>query len=135
MYICKHFDIRELVPPQVYKDRGDKAWELFDERMLITLDSLRDRFGPAIVNNWHYGGKRKWSGLRTNESPYGSAYSQHRFGRAADVIFSNHSAEAVREAVLVERSEHFPFVHSIELGVSWFHFDVRNCTPVKTFRP
>jgi len=51
MYKCDHFKIQELVSPGVYKDRGDKAWELLDDRLLMTLDKLRERYGPIIVNN------------------------------------------------------------------------------------
>ena len=89
MYICKHFKIQELVPPEVFKIRGEKAWELLDERALITLDAIRNRYGTTIVNDYDNGGKRKWSGLRTSESPYFSPYSQHTFGRAFDCVFFN----------------------------------------------
>ena len=40
MYNCKYFAIHELIPPQVYRDRGEKAWELLDPDMLRTLDLL-----------------------------------------------------------------------------------------------
>ena len=40
MYKCENFSIHELVPPNVFYNRGEKAWELLDERLLITLDSL-----------------------------------------------------------------------------------------------
>lgn len=61
MYKCSHFKIQELVPPAIFEARGEKAWELLDERLLITLDRLRDRFGPITVNNWHSGKDREWS--------------------------------------------------------------------------
>ena len=53
MYQCNHFAIHELVPPQVFEARGEKAWELLDERLLTTLDRLRTRFGPVTVNNYY----------------------------------------------------------------------------------
>lgn len=125
MYKCKYFKIQELVPRHVWEDRGDKAWELFDSRALETLDTLRETFGTTIVNTWATGGLRQWSGLRTPESPYGSSYSQHRFGRAFDCIFSKKTAEEVREHVL-QNQEDFPHIRGIELAVSWFHFDTGN---------
>lgn len=133
MYQCRHFVIQELVPPQVYADRGEKAWELLDERALRTLDALRDEFGSCTVNNWHIGGSRKWSGLRTASCGVGTEYSQHRFGRAFDCIFSDISAQAVRSIVLRTRKEMFPYISGMELNVTWFHFDCRNHTPLKTF--
>ncbi len=125
MYKTKHFTITELVPPHVYEERGDKAWSLLDDRALKTLDTLRDKFGSTTVNSWSWNGDRMWSGLRTSESPYGSEYSQHRYGRAFDCIFKEKTAEEVREYVLANQDE-FPYIRGIELDVSWLHFDVGN---------
>ena len=136
MYKCDHFKIQELVSPGVYKDRGDKAWELLDDRLLMTLDKLRERYGPIIVNNWANGGDRQWSGFRTPGSPFYSKYSQHSFGRAADCLFSRTTAGIVRQDILLKPFDSaFMLIGAIELGVSWLHFDVRNCDRIKTFRP
>jgi len=134
MYKCEHFKIQELVPEAVFEARGNKAWELLDPAALFALDQLRDRFGPITVNNWSIGGPRNWSGLRTSGSPYYSPYSQHTFGRAFDCIFSNTTAEEVRQEILAN-PEDFPEITSMELGTSWLHFDVRNCVKIKTFYP
>lgn len=134
MYKCKHFIIQELVPEHIYDKRGDKAWELLDQRALITLDALRERFGYTTVNNWSMGGNREWSGLRTYNSPYFSETSQHSFGRAFDCIFQGRIAEDVRQYILANPKE-FPYITSVELGTSWLHFDVRNTDAVKTFYP
>jgi len=134
MYQCKHFIIQELVPPHIYHKRGDKAWELLDAKALRMLDAVRERFGVTTVNNWHLGRDREWSGLRTADSPYFSATSQHTFGRAFDCIFNGVSAEDARRYILAH-SDEFPFITSMELGTSWLHFDVRNCDAVKTFYP
>jgi len=133
-YKCKYFIIQELVPQHVYNERGDKAWELLDDRALRTLDALRERFGVVTVNNWHIGGNRNWSGLRTPDSPYFSAYSQHTFGRAFDCLFNSFTAEDVRQDILAYKDE-FEFINSMELGTSWLHFDVRNSDRIKTFYP
>lgn len=136
MYKCKHFIIQELVPPHVYEERGEKAWELFDDRLLQTIDAIRDHFGVSCtINNWKWGGDRKWSGLRTVESPYYSPYSQHTFGRAADVLVDGLDAERVRQEILKHREEKFPFITAMELDVSWLHIDTRNHAPVKVFKP
>ena len=49
MYICKHFDIFELVPEEIFKGRGQKAWELLDDRLLITIDALRGHLGAGML--------------------------------------------------------------------------------------
>lgn len=138
MYKCKHFKIHELVPPQVYKDRGEKAWELLDIRMLKTIDRLRDCYGSMTINNYFWGGDREWSGLRTPDSPYYSKYSQHTFGRACDCLFKDVSSEQVRQDLLNNpyTFEYIgEYIESLELGVSWLHFDVRNCERIKTYYP
>ena len=132
MYKPEHFIIQELVPREVYEERGTKAWELIDNRLLITLDQLRDEYGPIIVNNWHTGGDREWSGLRTPDSPYYRPYSQHTFGRAADCLFDKVTVERVRRDILNDK-DMFPCITSVELNTSWLHFDVRNCDRIKTY--
>ena len=136
MYKCEHFSIHELVPSQVFHKRGEKAWELLDERLLISLDRLRSRYGQMTVNNYYWGKDREWSGLRTPDSPYYSAFSQHSFGRAADCLFTGKSAEEVRQDILANpQDDDFKLIGSLELGVSWLHFDVRNCDRIKTYYP
>jgi len=136
MYKCEHFIIEELVDPATHAKRGDRAWQLLDERMLETLDRLREKYGSMTVNNWKWGGDRKWSGLRTKDSPWFSTYSQHSFGRAADCLFKETTAEQVRQDMLANPDEHtFELVGSIELDVSWLHFDVRNCDRIFAFKP
>jgi len=132
MYKCKYFKIQELVPKHVYEARGDKAWELLDKDALRMLDGLREAFGVMTVNNWHIGGERNWSGLRTSDSPYYSPYSQHTFGRAFDCIFTSRTAQQVRQAILNNRDD-FPLVMGMELDTSWLHVDTRNTYRIKTF--
>ena len=125
MYIPKFFEAYELVPPEVYAERGDRSFELIDDRVLITLDALRTKFGPIIINNYMWGGHRKWSGLRTPGSPDYRDYSQHTFGRAMDCLFADISVEAVRQ-YLIDHPEEFPYITAFEKDVNWLHFDVRN---------
>lgn len=105
MYTCKHLAIHEVVPRNVFHRHGEKAWELLDQRFLITLDRLRERYGSMTVNNWYWGKEREWSGLRTKDSPYYGDYSQHTFGRAADCLFKNDTAEQVRQDMLANPDE------------------------------
>ncbi len=128
MYKCKHFGIKELVSKKVYEDRGTKAWGLLDERALKTLDALRDRFGSTTVNDWSWGGANQYRGFREPGCSVGRQYSQHRFGRGFDCSFRDIKAEAVQQYIL-DNPDHFPLISSIEVGVSWLHFDVRNYGP------
>lgn len=147
MYIPKYFKTHELVGPTLYaKYNGAPIlWLAIDERVLKTLDALREEYGPMIVNNWKTGGPRKESGLREMDSKTGAQLSQHKFGRAADVLFTKVSAEEVRQEMKAlklfdsderlgtqsKRKQAFFFINCVEWyqdgkPISWFHFDVRN---------
>lgn len=150
MHKCKYFGIHELVYPSLYKEyeklgKLDTLWYAFDDRLLITLDALREAFGPIIVNDWKNGGQFRESGLRDMSTTTGAKLSQHKFGRAADAKFKNISAEKVRIKMkelglfdtpmpspeLMEKDDpRYPFryIRCIEWAddMSWFHFDVRN---------
>jgi len=135
MYKCQFFDIKELVSSRVFDDRGQKAWALLDERALKTLDKLREVFGPVTINDWSWGGSNEFRGYREPDCRIGAKYSQHRFGRAFDCIFRDISADEVREYILQNPGE-FPYITSIEMNVSWLHFDVRNYGPgILKFNP
>jgi hypothetical protein len=131
-YVSRHFVIQEYVPRSIYQKMGQTAWELLDDRLLMTDDALRDKFGPIIINNWHLNGDREWSGLRTPESPFYSPTSQHAHGRASDKLFKSVTSKEVRRYILDHPAE-FPYIHGLELNVNWVHSDIRNCSGIKTF--
>ncbi len=146
-----HFVIQELVPKHVFLKRGAKAWQLLDWRALKTLEWLRDHLGPCTVNNWHQGGNYSQSGLRTykfysgiNTPDYichcdiSQSLSQHKFGRAFDCKFKNHTAEEVRDYI----KNNWPlfglrWAITLEDDVDWLHFDCRTQPEKKvyTFKP
>jgi hypothetical protein len=113
--------------------RGNKAWELLDEGMLRAIDRLRGRFGRMVVNDWHRGGEREWSGIRLPGSPFYSQYSQHTYGRAFDMICLDADVDEVRGYILAHPNE-YPEIRGVELGTSWLHVDGRNFDGIKTFR-
>lgn len=138
MYIPKHFELHELLPPKLYdmyKEDQNVGWRLLDERLLITLDSIKEKFplGSMTVNNYYWGGSRRWSGLRTpNAGKYYSVSSQHTYGRAADIVFTQYSEDYVRQ-YLIDNHEDFPYIKGIEDNVSWVHIDCRNSNLLVVF--
>ena len=130
MYIPKYFKPQELVPRSVYEDRGEKSYQLIDDRLLRIADFLRERFGSITVNNWSYGGNRTQSGLRIPGQQYYRPYSQHTFGRALDMIFNERSAQSVR--LWLRNNQDFICKNfqitgfTVEENVSWLHIDLRN---------
>jgi hypothetical protein len=123
----KWFELKELVPPEIFRARGEAAWELLDARALMTLDAIREQFGPTIVNDWADNGRYRESGLRSAYSQTGAVYSQHRFGRAFDCKFREVVPGVVYEHIL-KHAEQFPHLTTLEdiaATTTWLHFDVR----------
>lgn len=136
-YQCKHFDIQELVTPQMYSDWGDRCWALFDDRLLRLIDTLREKLGPCTINDWSWGGKFKNSGLRDQHfygttKKYLASRSQHKYGRAVDMKFKQVSAQAARKYI-IEHQTLLADIRFVECGplkqgqaMNWVHIDVRN---------
>lgn len=124
MYTPKYFRPEEFFDPVTFHKIKHRPWEMIDDRLVISCDQLREKFGPITINNWHSGGTREWSGLRVERSPYFSPTSQHSFGRAADCIFKDVTTEKVRRYI-IDNPQDFPFITTVEMEVSWLHFDVR----------
>lgn len=134
MYIPNHFKVQELVPPDVYDDLGDKAVLLFDDRLLRQADLIREVYGPMLINTWLWETQRPrtMSGWRPGNA-IGSKYSQHKFGRALDMIPAKHYSpelvEEFRSDILYRIVRNDPtvrFIRALEDGVNWLHIDVRN---------
>lgn len=142
MYKCKYFKIHELVDQKTYENTPEwKLWLLFDDRLLKTIDFIREALGqPITINNWKWGGDRQWSGYRPPNTPYYSQFSQHSLGRAVDMVFSNISAQEVRDKLkdLINNGklDHIALSFTFEESKSyrdtkrdalkWCHLDLRS---------
>lgn len=123
----KYFKAHELVPSHIYAHYGDKSYRFIDSRLIETIDTIKEHFnlGTMTINNYAWNGDREWSGLRTPVSNWYSETSMHAHGKAIDAVFSDYSAEEVRNFI-IENKNLFPHIKGIELGVSWLHIDTRN---------
>lgn len=130
-YISEFFSAYELVDRETYNKRGDKSFQLFDSRLLWTMDQIKLRFQmkTIIVNNWWWSGGREWSGLRTVKSPYYNPYSQHTLGKAIDFYIEGINSKIVRDDIIENPFDHsYKYITAIEDfdGMSWVHIDIRN---------
>ncbi len=131
MYRPNHFTLPELVPPLAHAKYGTKLWRVFDDRILRAADILRDVFGPMVVNDWHRQGNNKYRGWRPPACRIGANLSQHRFGRALDLIPLRITAEVVRQTILetpdmVRDDAGNYLITAMERDVSWLHIDCRS---------
>jgi len=123
-YRPEHFELYELVPEDIYNDVSHNIlWGLFDDSILRAIDELRDRFGPAWINNWYWGGDYQYSGLRPFSYEFGAKYSLHKYARAFDIKFNWFTALEVRRYL-----KEYPnsLVTRIENKVNWLHIDRKN---------
>lgn len=130
MFIPAHFEIYELVPPNIYSryhTEVRKIWGMFDERILITAQNLRNRYGKMVCNDWYWDGKWKERGWRPWNTLTGAQFSQHKFGRALDLIPTNTDVEEIRRDILKDPNHpDFEHITCLEMNISWLHIDCRN---------
>jgi hypothetical protein len=128
----EYFDLPELVCEDVFNEYGERAWQFFDSRLLITLDTIRDRIGkPIFVNDWQIHGSYSQRGLRCFRCDLvkakieaGEMYmSAHCLGKAADFNVQGLLAEEVR-LWIASHANWWPYHIRLEKGVSWVHLDV-----------
>ena len=128
-YRPKYFALNEVVYPGAIQARGEKAWELMDDRILRGADWLREKFGPCVING-KFGGKGfTESGLRDPFTTTGAKFSQHKFGRALDLKFLKVSVKEVYEYIVRNpteaRENGITCVEDISFTPTWLHIDAR----------
>ena len=133
IYRPRHFDIKELVCPDVYKKFGQIAWQFFDDKMLMTLDLLRDQLSPIYVNNWDINGQFDERGFRCIQCSLVKKaikdkrlyVSPHMTGQGVDFDVEGMSAGEVRIWILSNQIK-LGFPIRIEKNVTWVHLDSRD---------
>lgn len=136
-YRPKHFRAEELVSKATFTKLGaSRVFRYFDPRILMSADKLVELFcydhlgnkvGTATINNWLWNGNYQYSGLRMPGEPHYKEFSDHSFGRALDIRFSNIDAQSVRD--YIEAHPHdFPHITFIEEGpsITWLHIACSN---------
>lgn len=146
VYVPRYFRIEELLPPPVllpesyatvYRSNKNVLFRLFDYRILITLDRLRERYGACSINNWHVYEDHEWqkgaphmfrfSGWRPLDCSEGAMLSEHKQFRAMDCKFKTVTPDELWDEMLTDvNAPQFEFMQRIEAfgGMSWFHFDI-----------
>lgn len=133
-----YFDIDELVCEDVYNKFGADAFKFFDPRIIITINTLRDRIGKAIfINDWQAHGKFSERGLRCNlcetvKSKTELYMSAHCLGKGVDFDIQGLLAEEVR-LWITANAKWWPYPIRLEKGVNWIHIDVMNNTDQKVY--
>jgi hypothetical protein len=108
MKISQNFDVREFVPKLIWDQFKEKSTWFVNQKAVQLAEFYKSFFTTyyknklgndkvktvtVTINNWHIGGGKQWSGLRTAEFTEGGVRSQHRFMNAFDceltIIFND----------------------------------------------
>ena len=136
-YIPNFFKAEELVPPNIYNELDgniNKICFLFDNRLLWTIDQIRRKYGPCIINNWKSDGMFSERGLRDFNSKTGAKWSQHKFGRAIDIDIYQGSdlstripPQKIRQDILDDPwCDSFKYITALEMDINWLHISTQN---------
>jgi len=126
--LSKHFLLVEFVPPVIYYALGERSRYLIDERVVRICEFLRDHFDkPVTINDWYWAGSYEESGLRLIETTTGALYSQHKYGRAADIKIEDITPAEVRQVIQRYKDVFMGMgLTTIEKDTpTWTHFDCR----------
>lgn len=128
MKVNKYFDLKELVPRDVYEEYGEESIKFLDPLMIHALENVREILGvPLVCNNWALGGLRNYCGYRPKDVNIGAKNSMHKQGRAFDLVSRKMSAKDMRR-ILEERQYELVYPIRVEKWegngeISWLHID------------
>lgn len=130
-----YFELYEWLPKNFYNTHypyyGENLWwMLFDHKIRYTAQQLRLRYGPMVMNDWHWRSNdnhcNQYRGYRPLSCSVGAKLSQHKVGKALDAKFRKGSVEKIRKDIIANPyHEDFKYITCIEMDVSWLHVDVR----------
>lgn len=129
MKVSKDFELQEYVPGSLYNKMGDSCIWFLDQRLISLVQFIRDDIGkPIYINNWQIGGVMNDCGFRLPDSRTGTALSQHKFGRAADLHIDGVNYDDLRKYIQEEwRKYKNAGLTTIEADTStWLHVDIRH---------
>lgn len=125
---ARNFRLKELVPPDIYDKLGNEAWSLFDDKLIETIDFIRDALGrPITINNWMWNKKDNamtLRGYRPKDCAIGAVNSAHKTGEAIDFDVQGMKAFEVRTWLKLH-ADILPHPIRVEDDVNWVHLDVR----------
>lgn len=152
MKVSPNFDIREFVPKSTYDKWGENSTWFVNPLSVSVAEFYKSFFlayykkknGDAVkdvlivINNWHYGGIKQYSGYRPPSYTEGAKESQHRFKNAFDceifIVFADGTKIEVNyqeiHRVIAENDELFfskgvRCIEDVRDATGWLHTDFR----------
>lgn len=102
-------------------------WQFIDQRIIDTIHNLRTRYGKMIMNDYEWNGNNEYRGYRQWSCNVGAMFSQHKFGRAADLVPVETDIHVIQQDILADPwHPDFRHITTIELDIPWLHIDCRD---------
>lgn len=153
MKVSQNFVAQEFVPKSIFTQFGVNSTWFINEKCVKLAEFYKSFFTTyfknklgndkvktvlVTINNWHIGGGKQWSGIRTPDFTEGGKLSQHRFKSAFDcemtIIFADDKKQEVdyKEIHQVIQAHEAEFmangltcVEDVRDATGWLHSDVR----------
>ncbi len=129
MKLTKNISLQEVVPKATFEKWGERAIYFIDKRIILASQSMIDRYGSCIMNNWASGGQFDGRGYRPPEETTGGKESQHRFGRAIDLDPVKITPQEMYADMMKNQELILSFgittVEDIAMTPTWIHIDNR----------
>lgn len=129
MKLTKNISLQEVVPKVTFDKWGVNSIRFIDKRIVFAAQSMIDRYGTCIINNWSSGGQFDGRGYRPPTEETGGKESQHRFGRAIDLDPTKITPQEMFADIMKNQELILSFgittVEDITMTPTWIHIDNR----------
>lgn len=130
MLVSKNFDLREFIYPELYYQFGNNSIWFISPCIVNIAQWLRDTTGKRVtINNWHWGGQYKESGLRAFNTATGGLLSLHKFGEAIDPKVEDMTPPEVHQLIKANFTElsklGLTTLEDVAYTPTWTHIDCR----------
>lgn len=149
--VSQNFDIREFVPKSIFNQFGENSTWFISEKAVKCAEFYKSFFGTyfknklgadkvkgvsIVINNWHIGGTKQYSGYRPPDYTEGAKLSQHRLANAFDceihIVFADGKKQEVdyKEIHKIIKDNEVTFmangvtrVEDVSIAAGWLHTD------------
>lgn len=151
--VSQNFDVREFVSRAIYEQPGINPRWFVSEKQIKYAEFLKSfltthfkkKLGNdkvktvlVVINNWHTGGPKQYSGFREPKCTEGASLSQHRFVNAIDtelfIVFNDGTKQEVdykeiHEIIHANEAEFMAngltTIEDVAIATGWLHSDFR----------
>lgn len=128
MKLTENISLQELISKEHYESQGELAIRAINKRAPRAIQFIRNEYGPVKINDWLWGGEFNESGVRLSHHKYYRPYSDHSFGNAFDLKFSESNFKDVIKDIKNSPEVYIPLgITGLEINTDgWVHVSFAN---------